>query len=394
MTIPGTGSLSFSRIAAEFPDSIDGGNPISMSEYRGSVGRYNNDPDRVVILPRGSTNSAISVSSFRFFERQFRIDVLVVGGGGGGGDGAGTNNSPTGAGGGGGAGGVLRENNLIVSVDGTYSLKSGDGGSGGNGGKGGDGDNSFFNYNGTIYRAYGGGGGGSGETGNDQNGNDGASGGGGSGRLSATNGTGGSANQGTQGKNGGGGASSNTSSNVEGGGGGGYSDPGTTAIITADDGVGGDGYELENFMGAGGKNDFFDHIGIPGDDYYTSNGIAGGGGGGRTTDDGIGSNGNYNGGQGAGRTSGDSLPGINRTGGGGGGGLGGRTGSRGGTGCVIVRYRFGPDVTPDYVASGTNNSPAAAGRDQIDINAYRFHIFGNLSSTALNANFVPVTKLS
>lgn len=401
MAIPTTGALTASTIGAEFPDGFDGGNPFRMSEYRGAIGSKTNATNSVSILPRASDNAPLRFSDFRGFQRDFRIDVFLIGGGGAGGDGG---NPQTGgasdgrAGGGGGAGAITIVGNLRVNVGQSYSLQAGAGGSSVNGSRGNNGNNSTFDHNGTVYRATGGGGGGSIDN---INGRNGGCGGGGSGGSSAGDGTGGSSTGDGTGKRGGNGAS--TSNNAEGGGGGGYSTPGEDAVITSTDGDGGFGYRnangdniFPNWMGTGGTNDFFSYL-----PDSTANTVAGGGGGGRTTGSGDGASGRDNGGDGAGwnpntgNYNKPSISGVHRTGAGGGGGLGSLSGSRGGNGCVIVRYRFNTNEIPDYVASSVDNNLAATGRNQIDGDAYRYHIFGRtVTRSDLDSVFTPLEKLN
>jgi fibronectin-binding autotransporter adhesin len=355
MALPNTGPLSGDQIDREFPDTLDGGRPMSLSEYRGVI----TSKDGLTYTLPPSPNP-ISYSDFRGISYGYFIDVLIVGGGGGGGGGF-VNPNRLGvdrglSGGGGGAGGLIISNNLFVTPGNQFSVIVGPGGLGkpsgdvpGWGFRGDNGGSSSFDYNGTIYTANGGGGGGGARAGQGSGANGGSGGGASGGAEISPGGTG------NQGKNGGIG---DRTLNSEGGGGGGYRSSGLNGAINGPDGVGGSGYNLNQFMGTA--------------NYRGNNGgIAGGGGGGRTTDPEGGAPGNDGGGNGAFRSLGISLrgqsnDGANLTGGGGGGGCEGNGSSRGGSGVVIIRYSGNSKLGN----GGTTSTGIIGSR------SYYFHIFG------------------
>ena len=226
------------------------------------------------------------------------VEYLVVAGGGGGGA-----NSH---GAGGGAGGYLTTSNFSVTSQ-AYTITVGAGGNGGTapGGPGNVGENSVF----STITALGGGFGGRGATGGN-----GGSGGGGSWTFAAGLGTAGQGNNGSSGKS--------SAPNYPGGGGGGAGAVGGASTST----VAGAG-------GAGVSND----IKITGTNVF----YAGGGGGGSYNGGTIGAGGTGGGGDGATQTDVPSNGDDNFGGGGGGaGGVNVVAGANGGSGVVIIRYRF------------------------------------------------------
>lgn len=238
-----------------------------------------------------------SSGTFQITAGSAAIDSLVVAGGGGG--------DVTAGPGGGGAGGLVYTSPGAVLGVGSYTVTVGAGGTGGVGaGTGGNGGNSQFNL---MTAAVGGGGGGDGST----SGNAGGSGGG-----AGRGGTGGTATAG-QGNNGGLG---NVGSNDSGGGGGGCGAVGGNAASA----VGGNG-------GTGCMNS------ITGAPVCYAGGGAGG-----VSPNGSGTAGTATCGGGNGSTAGAATAGTANTGGGGG-GSGDPTpgvGAAGGSGIVIVRYKF------------------------------------------------------
>jgi len=243
------------------------------------------------------------------------IETLVVAGGGSGGGGGGQGS------GGGGAGGVVYIPSYNIAA-GNYTITIGQGGTQvGPNTPGNNGEDTTF---GSIITAKGGGGGGEGDSGvgTFPDGKNGGSGGGAGTSLvsgSETQSTVGGLSS-TFGYGNDGGANNNGTGN----GGGGATQKGGDAVVF-DPGNGGDGLEVS----------------ISGTPTY----YGGGGGGGAAL--GIfefGTGGNGGGGDGASDTdpTKDSTPGSPNTGGGGGGGSAARdtTGSAGGSGIVIVRYRY------------------------------------------------------
>jgi uncharacterized repeat protein (TIGR02543 family) len=227
--------------------------------------------------------------------------ALIVAGGGGAGA-SGTENHP---GAGGGAGGLLEKSGFALPVNASpYQIQVGKGGAGSasaaNGAAGESGASSSFNG----WTAEGGGGGASHGPSIPNNGNPGGSGGGAAGSAI---GGGGKAGQG----NAGGGAGSGGTSYRAAGGGGAAKAGGGVGDASVESGKGGDGKSS-------------DISGAP--VFY-----AGGGGGGPKS-------GYSGGGQGGGGQNGGQ--GVDGLGGGGGGGCGSRTGGRGGSGVVIVRFAF------------------------------------------------------
>jgi hypothetical protein len=362
MALPTTGPLSGKDINDEFPDSVDGGLPMQLSEYRGVRASKGGLSYTLPAAP-----NSIAYSDFRGVAYGYNIDILIVGGGGGGGGGTGTTDSPSQnrSGGGGGAGGLRIISNIFAIPGDKFNIKVGKGGIGRPSGiiqdtrvfRGENGTSTTFTVGNTVYSVAGGGGGGGGRDDSQQNGANGASGGGGGGFSGRPAGSGGS---GTANRGNNGGAGDRTI-NSEGGGGGGFSGVGGTAIIGSGDGDGGSGYNLNNFMGNA--------------NYRGNNGgIAGGGGGGRTTSPEGGGRGSDGGGNGAFRSlnisgRGDSVAGANLTGGGGGGGCEANGSSEGGTGVVIVRYQGTTSRTSD----GTVYTGSVGGVN------YVFHVFGKSS---------------
>jgi len=227
------------------------------------------------------------------------VELLVVAGGGGG------------CGGGGGAGGLVYNASYAVSAQ-AYSVTVGAGGAGRTDTTaatqgGANGGNSVF---GTVTALGGGGGGNTGDSGYGVGSNGGSGGGGGPyGAAVRAGGTG------SQGNNGG--SSGTTPSPYPGGGGGGAG------------GAGGNGSVSTG--GAGGAGVAYSITG-------SSVTYAGGGGGG-VYGGGTGGAGGAGGG-GNGANSGAGAGGAANTGGGGGGASVGYTGGSGGSGIVVVRYRY------------------------------------------------------
>ena len=265
------------------------------------------------------------------------VDYLVVAGGGGGGA------SGSAGAGGGGAGGFRLSNaysipaptmsplanptNLPVSVT-TYPITVGGGGTGGCGaaapGQGGtSGSSSIFS---TITSAGGGGGGGYFCT----TGGSGGSGGGGGDPNGPTSNSGGTGNtpptSPPQGNNGGPGTGPGGCDSTQAtGGGGGAGAAGTAGAFPSTGGPGGVGSYLSPlFAGSNGTPGP-----IPGVKYF-----AGGGGGRAATTQGTGGAG------GGGNSAVTGCPGTVNTGGGGGGGGGPSVGGTGGSGIVIIRYKY------------------------------------------------------
>jgi hypothetical protein len=174
MALPTTGSLSGDQIDDEFPDSIDGGRPMSLSEYRGQRASKNGN---LYTLP-ASPNS-ISYSDFRGVTAGYFIDVLIVGSGGNGGTPDGNNQGNSGGGGGGGFAQIVNSLFVIPGVE--YDLVVGGvDGDIQDGRRGQNGKSSSFTYNNVTYLSLGGGGGGGGSisNANDRQGRDGGNGGG------------------------------------------------------------------------------------------------------------------------------------------------------------------------------------------------------------------------
>lgn len=247
-----------------------------------------------------------SSGTFQITAGSGTIESLVVAGGGGGGNGYG---------GGGGAGGMIYTSPGAVLSSGSYAVTVGSGGAGGaTASPGSTGANSVFAGASTITAL--GGGGGGGNVSNGSGGGNGGSGGGaggfspGGGSISGGTGTGG------QGSNGGNGNTTIPSS----GGGGGAGGSGGTASSTL---PGNGGLGLSNSIT--GSAVFYASGGGGCDAANVGSASAGGGAAGAT---------------------GTSVPGNNatvNTGGGGGGswyGAGGNVGGNGGSGIVILKYRF------------------------------------------------------
>jgi hypothetical protein len=258
-----------------------------------------------------------------------QVDYMVVAGGGGGGGGEGT--------GGGGAGGYrespgsvsgcysvspIAGGSAVVMSPGCFSITVGAGGAGANDSSpnlGTNGTNSIFR---TITSAGGGGGGGGGGSPVPcGTGSDGGSGGGGGGRESRAGGSGNTPSTSpAQGFDGGTATSATGPTNDSGGGGG-----GATAL-----GVGG----VSNGPGGNGGAGATSSINA------TPTTRAGGGGGASQAGSG-GTGGPGGGGAGSNSSGGAVTNGTDNTGGGGGGkGYPSGTGANGGSGIVIIRYRF------------------------------------------------------
>jgi len=242
-----------------------------------------------------------------------QADVLIVAGGGGGG---GT------IGGGGGAGGLIYKTGQAINPTSSYTIKVGDGGQGGNGWQvsstvGKPGYDSVYG----TYIALGGGGGYSYDYTTSPNGGS----GGGSANESSTGGTG---NQpGGYGNDGGSGGDTNF-----GGGGGGALSKGGPVISTTNGGVGGVGMDLSYRYGSN----------------YGHDGWFSGGGGGAVRYDGIrvpGVGGKGGGGDATAKTE-KAEDGREHSGGGGGGGgyngsaSGSIIGGHGGSGIVLIGYKY------------------------------------------------------
>lgn len=393
MALPTTGQLSGDQIDDEFPDSIDEGRPMRLSEYRGVRASKNGVS---YTLPGPGPGIAISYSDFRGVSAGYNIDVLIVGGGGGGGASRGTGFN---AGGGGGGGYARLVEDLFVIPGTQYSIFVGRGGANGAflgqtsegsiSSQGRDGTASSFTYdepNNVIYTAGGGGGGGGCRTDNEQIGRNGAC-GGGAGSARGLVGIpnpipGGNGNPG-----GDGGDADYSSTNREGGGGGGTNGNGGFAIVGGTNGIGGEGFNLNNWMGTANyrtTRSYTDSLigsGVVNDGL----GVGGGGGGGRTTSDNY-VQGRDGGGWGCFPTNnrsgaGDQLrDGVNRTGGGGGGGCEFNGAGTGGSGVVIVRYRG-----TAAKGSGGNVRLGKVGNNETD---FVFHVFGvNQFDQNLNATF-------
>ena len=252
------------------------------------------------------------------------VEYLVVAGGGGGG---GSSNNASG-GGGGGAGGFRNSPSISVTAQ-NYPITVGAGGGGGASPAsfvGSDGSNSIF----SSITSTGGGGGGNANNNNLSDGRPGGSGGGSGATFGGQNYpglTGGTGNTPSvsppQGSNGGTGYNSVDSAGMRGGGGGGKSEVGQPAPTVNAGGAGGDG-EANSITGSS-----VIYAGGGGGGIYFSGGPTTPGG------DGGGGDGSVNFG----------VAGTANKGGGGGGSGGGnpasaRAGANGGSGVVIIRYRF------------------------------------------------------
>jgi len=259
-----------------------------------------------------------------------KAEYLVIAGGGGGGGGEGT--------GGGGAGGYRESSgaaggcysisplgsgvSALTLSTGPYSISVGGGGAGANDSSpnlGTNGVNSTFS---TITSAGGGGGGGGGGSPVPcGTGADGGSGGAGGGRQNMQGGSGNTpAVSPAQGKDGGASTPGTSPSNDSGGGGGGATGLGVTGTSCGPGGTG----------GAGGTSSI----------NATPTARAGGGGGASQSGSG-GAGGSGGGGAGSNSSGGAVNNGTTNTGGGGGGkGYPSGTGANGGSGIVIIRYRF------------------------------------------------------
>lgn len=275
---------------------------------------------------RVHTFTDLGTDDFQIISGSGDIEYLIVAGGGGGGTAQGDGNVTWGGSGGGGAGGLL-EGQVGVSV-GTYTVTVGDGGnpgaSGGNN-SGNNGQNSSIVGGSVNIVATGGGGGGRSAPGaSDNSGEDGGSGGGGgagNGPAGATT-SGGAATSG-QGFAGGAGQPDNALPYM-GAGGGGATEVGADGGTVPGVGKGGDG-KASTITG-------------------TSIVYAGGGGAGGATN-------NFPGGDGGGGVGGHgsafiaATAGQNNRGSGGGGGAAStsttpRSGAKGGSGIVVIRYQI------------------------------------------------------
>ena len=234
------------------------------------------------------------------------VEYLVVAGGGSGGENSG---------GGGGGGGYKTATGFAVTET-TYSITVGAGGTA-TSGKGNNGGDSVF----SSITSTGGGGGGTyiSAGGGDNNGSAGGSGGAGAGSTSGSNSTGGAASPSGQGFAGGSGVAN--SGGESGGGGGGASEVGESATAS-NGGDGGDGLS-SSITGSAVTR-------------------AGGGGGGThgTTEGQRGLGGAGGGGNGGIQTDQSGVAGTANTGGGGGGDIDGGAAGAGGSGVVIIRYKY------------------------------------------------------
>jgi hypothetical protein len=403
MAIPNTGSLSGDQIDNEFPNSIDGGRPMKLSEYRGV--RASKDGS-VYNLP--SAPNPIAYSDFRGVSYGYFIDVLIVGGGGGGGSAGPLNRQ---SGGGGGAGELRIIENIFVVPGASYTVTIGRGGEAGfypnnpeynsTTSRGFNGQRSGFAFN----YAQGGFGGGSiiNRDGKGQS-NAGSAGGAGCAANTGT-GSGGQVNESLElstGRRQDGGDSIVYGIGAEGGGGGGSNSPGRTPESGGNNGEGGRGYDLDLFMGTANyrRNEPYNYsdprqhrlygniinanqlVTINGSGLNDGFGIAGGGGGGRFfAPDGFShtyvsalDGGGFGCFPGEVDNSGDQLRNARpRTGGGGGGGCTNNGAGDGGQGVVIVRYRG--NTTLD--SSNTGNNYIQRRKGNIGNTEYTFVIFGN-----------------
>ena len=289
-------------------------------EYMVANFGYDNHTDRGVYQV-GTLSAFISPAATSFTPAvSGTVEVLVVAGGGGGGRGQ----YSDGGGGGGGGGGVIYNGSFAVVSGTTYTVTVGNGGAGAQGGMG----------DGTVVTALRGGnsqfgpliaiGGGGGKSQDGFPGEMGGSGGGGAGGGSPVAGGYGPGiiGQGNPGGRGGAGPY------YSGGGGGGAGQWGQDGPSGYSPGIGGSGamYAISGspvfYGGGGGGGTYLSNLG------YTGKGGRGGGGdGGETGSGSIG------------------TAGTDRLGGGGGGGTGKSSGqnlggARGGSGVVIVRYRY------------------------------------------------------
>jgi hypothetical protein len=329
----------------------------------------------------GSNQTAYSVN----FPENTECDILLVAGGGGGGQ----QNA-----GGGGAGGLVLVQNF--QANGTYTINVGKGGNGANGainvgGNGSVGNNSTFvkSDNSVIITANGGGGGGGGGAFQPITATNGGSGGGGG--WSSVNGT---QTQKSQsqigittptilnqfGENGGhGGGDGNSYPGGGGGGAGGVGGTSTSNTIGQNGGLGidrvGSFIFSQKFSSSIGDNGWF---------------AGGGGSGGDDAIDGYGNGGSsLFGGGGNGDGIGRGINGINGTGGGGGGIRDPSTtkGGNGGSGIVLIRYKFKKTVTTNptnfiepTVTSGGAITPVSIGTD------YKYLSFINDKYPVLDAD--------
>jgi hypothetical protein len=402
MTLPTTGSLSGDQIDDEFPDSIDGGRPMRLSEYRGQ--RASKDGS-LYTLP--ASPNPIAYSDFRGVSAGYFIDVLIVGSGGGGGTPDGNDNGNCGGGGGGGFAQIV--NNLFVIPGTNYPIVVGGvdvDGSIQDGRPGADGKSSAFTYNNVTYVSLGGGGGGggSGDNANNRRGRNGGNGGGqGNARVGtdpqtwyglALNSTCQSACIGNRG----GGAVFQAALSSEAGGGGGTTGVGGRGWFTGPVGP------QPDSSGDGGAG--IGVVFLNGSTFNVSNGLTtkavdgfggGGGGGNSVTNTEIQLPGANGGGNGTNPFASDNQlnrNGYNRTGGGGGGGSrynhngddGINWSGGGGTGVVIVRYRSSTIL--DNMGDVSTN-PNVIRRNGNPDSTWRYLIFGNNTthSNSLNLTF-------
>jgi hypothetical protein len=400
MALPNDGTLSGDQIDTEFPNSIDGGRPMALSEYRGVRASRNGT---LYTLPTGQ----IAYSDFRGVSAGYYIDVLIVGGGGGGGTGGTLDRQ---SGGGGGAGELKIINQLFVIPGLSYTVTIGYGGASGifpgNGGYSAETSRGFNGFRSGFVDNYasGGLGGGSPANTNGKGGNNAGS-GGGAGVTPGAIGTGGNVNENADfntGRRNDGGGSALYGSGAEAGGGGGSNGPGATAESVGNNGEGGRGYNLDNFMGTANyrRSEPYSYsdptihrlygniiqpgqtVTINGNGINDGFGIAGGGGGGRWFESTAGvyvdafDGGGFGCFQAFRPRSGDQLRDARpRTGGGGGGGCTFNGAGSGGQGVVIVRYRGhtildSSNANDQYIQRlqgfiGVNNIP------------YTFVVFGN-----------------
>jgi len=281
-------------ITTTYSQSITGGQTLKILESSGII-----HPDLKITLSQSQTPYTLT------FDNPTECDILIVGGGGGGG-------SPDG--GGGGAGGLIYS--TFIELNGTYTVKVGNGGVGGkypNGNPGQKGSNSEITGGEINLIAIGGGGGGQGYPTDTEPS---PAGGGSSGGLASTDTNRDALNVHTPGQGNSGGLGDATRG---GGGGGGAGASGNNGGSGTSNGLGGDGLQID----ITGTNIFY----------------AGGGGGGHAPSDTDKIGGQGGGGLGKGRGDGhDGEP--NTGGGGGGGGAGGGNGGHGGSGIVIIVIRL------------------------------------------------------
>tara|TARA_R110002012_G_scaffold219991_1_gene391479 strand:+ start:1144 stop:2556 length:1413 start_codon:yes stop_codon:yes gene_type:complete len=292
-----------------------------------------------------TSDATFSVSCAGTSSGSNKVDYLVVAGGAAGGQDVG---------GGGGAGGLrigavtvpgcappaVAPGGLPVTVT-SYPITVGGGGASAStpGATGANGSNSIF----STITSTGGGGGGSYQPSPGMTGASGGSGGGGSGVAPSTGGAGNTPpTTPSQGNSGGG--TTPGGAGAQGGGGGGASAAGVNGI-NCQGGAGGSGTNVTSIFGASPKPYYAADVPTAGP---TSTGIFAGGGGGGPRGPGfapghVAQGGNGGGGDGRENGTETSYAGVTNSGGGGGAGPGGaspQVGASGGSGVVIIRYKF------------------------------------------------------